>query len=203
MSPIRRIAPPNEAIVAQAMAPAGDVTTSGSIHVASTTPIADTDPLGRSDACGLKRLLDRAFAQPFQFGFESKPEGGVELRQRLGGAVGKLYQSKLLRRAAKSALALAMLALLGGEPANRILETSSVEAVVNSQLIIPRSPIDGEISFTGAMSAGNAPLVAGTQLIHVRDRRADRSRLGDFKRELRRRKETQATITSRLTIQEQ
>jgi biotin carboxyl carrier protein len=131
------------------------------------------------------------------------PEGATVLRRVLRSAPGKLYRSRMFHRTIKSALAVAMLALLGWEPASRILETSSVEAVVNAQLITLRSPIDGEISFEKAMSAGNMALVAGTQLVHVSNRRADRSRLDDLNRELRRRKEAQSITSGRLAVLQQ
>ena len=96
-----------------------------------------------------------------------------------------------------------MAVLLGWEPVSRLLETSSVEAVVNSQLVTLRSPIDGEIAFGAALSSGSILLVAGTQLIHVRNRRADRSRLDDLNRELRRHKQAKASIATRLAVLEQ
>jgi multidrug resistance efflux pump len=107
-----------------------------------------------------------------------------------------------VRRAAKSALALVLVVLLGWKPVNRLLERSSVEAVVNSQLITLRSPIDGEVSFLGAMGAPRGLHAEQTPLVRIKNTRVDPTRVDDVRRELRRAERARAALTVRLSVME-
>jgi len=92
--------------------------------------------------------------------------------------------SPMARRLLKTALGLGIVAVVGYAPLQRLLQTSSVEAVVNARMITLRAPIDGEVE------AGPHPLDFGTSLAHgevlfrIVNRRADRSRLDDLSRQI-------------------
>jgi multidrug resistance efflux pump len=85
-------------------------------------------------------------------------------------------------RVLKSALGLALVIGVGWGPAQRLLQTTSVEAVVNARLVTLRAPIDGEIAVTPGTLQVGANLAAGATLLRIVNRRADRSRLDDLRR---------------------
>jgi multidrug resistance efflux pump len=102
------------------------------------------------------------------------------------------------RRAIKSAVALAVAAVVVWFPAQRLLQTTSVEAVVNARTLTLRAPIDGIVSLAPANLAVGATFAAGTPLLRITNSRADRSRFDDLQR-LQERTETEsAALKTRL-----
>jgi multidrug resistance efflux pump len=106
--------------------------------------------------------------------------------------------SPLVRRLLKTALGLGIVAVVGYAPLQRLLQTSSVEAVVNARMITLRAPIDGEVE------AGPNPLDFGTSLargevlFRIVNRRADRSRLDDLSRQIGQLQEERPGVAARL-----
>ena len=88
------------------------------------------------------------------------------------------------RRLLKSILGLAVVAIVGYAPVVRLMQTSSVEAVVNARVITLRSPIEGEVQAGPDRPDVGAALGRGEVLFHVVDPRADRSRVDDLSRQL-------------------
>lgn len=91
---------------------------------------------------------------------------------------------RTLRRVGKALLGAALVAAFGVLPFRTLLQTSSVEAVVNARLVTLRAPIEGEISASVDNLARSGIVAQGTPLLDVVDHRADRSRLDDLQRDL-------------------
>jgi multidrug resistance efflux pump len=99
-------------------------------------------------------------------------------------------QNVLVRRTVKSCVAFAVAAAVVWMPVQRLLQTTSVEAVVNARTLTLRAPIDGIVSPAPADLSVGATLEAGTPLFRITDSRADRSRFDDVQR-LRERTESE------------
>jgi multidrug resistance efflux pump len=93
-----------------------------------------------------------------------------------------LFQDVLVRRAAKSAAALVAVGLVVWMPAQRLFQTTSVEAIVNARTLTLRAPIDGTVSSVPTELAVGATFPSGTALLHITNSRADRTRLDDLRR---------------------
>ncbi|MFM9849416.1 MAG: HlyD family secretion protein [Hyphomicrobiaceae bacterium] len=106
------------------------------------------------------------------------------LWQREDGAtpLADALKSETSRKVLKTAIALAIAVLVGWGPTQRLMQTTSVEAIVNAPLITLRSPIDGELASTPDVLAVGAAYAPGTPILKIIDRRADRARLDDLRR---------------------
>ncbi len=93
-----------------------------------------------------------------------------------------LFQNVLVRRAAKSAAALVAVGLVVWMPAQRLFQTTSVEAIVNARTLTLRAPIDGTVSSVPTELAVGATFPSGTALLRISNSRADRTRLDDLRR---------------------
>lgn len=126
-----------------------------------------------SDPGGLIDQLEKAFAPPAAPPPELVRPSSAVLRalRRHGG------------RAAKIALAIAVLLVAGWQPIQRLATSASVEAMVNARLITLRSPIEGTVHIDSAAIPG-ARVAEGLELIRIEDPRADRSRLDDLMRQI-------------------
>jgi multidrug resistance efflux pump len=103
-----------------------------------------------------------------------------------------------LRKVMKSALFLAVAVVVGWGPVQRLMQTTSVEAVVNARLVTLRAPIGGEVvSAPATADVGNA-LASGEPLVRIVNRRADRSRLDDLRRTIDRLGDERAVLAVRL-----
>lgn len=87
-----------------------------------------------------------------------------------------------LRKMLKIAAAIAVLALVGWQPVQRLLVFSSVEAVVNARLVTLRAPISGQVESAVDLTPG-ASVAAGGLILKITNPRADRSRLDDLTRQ--------------------
>jgi multidrug resistance efflux pump len=86
------------------------------------------------------------------------------------------------RRAVKSAVALAVAAVVVWVPAQRLLQATSVEAVVNARTLTLRAPIEGTVSSALTDLAVGTTFQATTPLLRITDARVDRSRFDDLQR---------------------
>ena len=84
------------------------------------------------------------------------------------------------RRAGKVALGLGIVAVFGVLPIRTLLQTSSVEAVVNARVVTLRSPIEGQIVAPPGGLLEPGVLQRGVALLRVVNARADRSRLDEL-----------------------
>jgi HlyD family secretion protein len=106
----------------------------------------------------------------------------------------RLHVSRLL----KSALGLALVIGVGWGPAQRLMQTTSVEAVVNARLVTLRAPIDGEVAEAPGTLQVGANLASGATLLRIVNRRADRSRLDDLRRTLEGLREEQLVLNAKI-----
>jgi multidrug resistance efflux pump len=114
-----------------------------------------------------------------------------------------LFQNVLARRAAKSAAALVAVGLVVWMPAQRLFQTTSVEAIVNARTLTLRAPIDGTVSSVPTELAVGATFPSGTPLLRITNSRADRTRLDDLRRLEERTKIETAGLKTRLDSVEQ
>jgi multidrug resistance efflux pump len=103
-----------------------------------------------------------------------------------------------LRRMLKTVAALTIALAVGWGPTQRLLQTTSVEAVVNARLITLRAPIEGEIAATPTSLTIGAELANGAALMKVVDRRADRTRLDDLRRTIAGLEDERAMLAAKL-----
>jgi multidrug resistance efflux pump len=100
-------------------------------------------------------------------------------------------------RALKSALGLGVVIIAGVGPVQRLLEFSSVEAVVNARLVSLRAPIDGRIEDFAPTIGAVTP--RGRLMLHISNSRADRTRLDDLERLVDQTEGERPAIAKRLT----
>lgn len=105
---------------------------------------------------------------------------------------------RIWRRVGKALLGATLLAVFGVVPFRTLLQTSSVEAVVNARLVTIRAPIEGEVSASADNLARSGIAPQGTPLLDVVDHRADRRRLDDLQRELGHRLNERIAIDAKL-----
>ncbi|WP_433996805.1 HlyD family secretion protein [Bradyrhizobium liaoningense] len=102
-----------------------------------------------------------------------------------------------LRRGAKVAIGLAIVAVFGWLPLRAIWENSSVEAVLNSRLVTLRTPIGGRVAAAQRV-ADQSRLEAGTVVLRVFNSRGDRTRLDDLRRQKSRLENERPSLAAKL-----
>jgi multidrug resistance efflux pump len=100
-------------------------------------------------------------------------------------------------RVLKSVLGLGIVVVAGVGPVQRLLEFSSVEAVVNARLVSLRAPIDGRIEDFAPAIGSATP--RGRIMLHISNSRADRARLDDLQRLVEQTEGERPAIAKRLT----
>jgi biotin carboxyl carrier protein len=113
----------------------------------------------------------------FSLGEDDRPEADAEPWN-----VRSLFQNTMVRRAAKSVAALVVVGLVVWLPAQRLFQTTSVEAIVNARTLTLRAPIDGIVSSVPTDLAVGATFPSGTPLLRITNSRADRTRFDDLRR---------------------
>jgi multidrug resistance efflux pump len=138
-------------------------------------PIGETvaDRLAGLDVRAQSALLQEAFETPDPLELDTP---STILSPRRSGFVARYGW-----RALKSALGLGVVIIAGFGPVQRLLEFSSVEAVVNARLVSLRAPIDGRIEDFAPTIGAVTP--RGRFMLHISDSRADRTRLDDLQTE--------------------
>ncbi len=164
-------------------APQDDLPSGHQGAVEATAPPAP--PVGGDlDVRGLQRVLER------QVGPLETPASRPEPRApaiRFGVPKNPLVLKSVVvlkgvgwRRAGKVALGLGVVGVFGVLPVRTLLQTSSVEAVVNARVVTLRSPIEGEIVASPTELQAPGILPRGVALLHVVNARADRGRLDEL-----------------------
>jgi multidrug resistance efflux pump len=133
--------------------------------------------------------------QQFELDDIAQPSANLDPQSRIGNA---FRINVTARRAIKSAIALAVAAIVVWFPAQRLLQATSVEAVVNARTLTLRAPIDGVVSSAPVDLAVGATFAAGTPLLRITNRRADRSRFDDLQRLQERTEAEIAALKTRL-----
>jgi|GEM_PF-413734 len=132
------------------------------------------------DRMGAMRLLRRAdeALRELPGTLRELPKTGATLTERLRQA----YANATIRRLLKTAVGLALVVIVGWGPAQRLMQTTSVEAVVNARLVTLRTPIEGQVIAAQARLTVGATVAAGTPLLAIVNPRADRTRLDELRR---------------------
>lgn len=102
-----------------------------------------------------------------------------------------------LRRGAKIAIGLAIVAVFGWLPLRAIWENSSVEAVLNSRLVTLRTPIGGRVAAAQRVT-DQTELDAGTVVLRVVNSRGDRTLLDDLRRQKSRLENERPSLAAKL-----
>src|SRR6202165_4754497 len=154
-------------------------------------PVGETvgDRLAGLDVRAQSAFLREAFETPDPLAFDTPASTPSPQR---GGFVARFGG-----RAIKSALGLGVLVIAGVGPVQRLLEFSSVEAVVNARLVSLRAPIDGRIEDFAPTIGAVTP--RGRIMLHIANSRADRTRLDDLLRLVDQTEGERPTIAKRLT----
>src|SRR5262245_33803150 len=103
-----------------------------------------------------------------------------------------------LWRGLKIAAGLAVIAVFGWLPLRAMLQTSSVEAVLNSRLVTLRAPIGGRIVAASDPIKDRARLDAGAVVLRVVNPRSDRARLDDLRRQKSRLENERPSLAAKL-----
>jgi len=143
---------------------------------APVKPVGETvgDRLAGLDVRAQSAFLREAFETPDPLAFDTPASTPSPQR---GGFVARFGG-----RAIKSALGLGVLVIAGVGPVQRLLEFSSVEAVVNARLVSLRAPIDGKIEGADLAPTIGAVAPKGRFMLRISNSRADRARLDDLQR---------------------
>ncbi|MGX1166014.1 multidrug resistance efflux pump [Bradyrhizobium sp. USDA 372] len=157
-------------------------------RAASVDPTSTPSPNeSKTDAKGLQEALHEQLFAHDEAGHQSDGQTAPEPERR------RLY----LRRGAKIAIGLAIIAVFGWLPLRAIWEHSSVEAVLNSRLVTLRTPIGGRVAAAQRFS-DQAKLEAGTVVLRVVNSRSDRTRLDDLRRQKARLENERPSLAAKL-----
>ncbi|MCA1416086.1 HlyD family efflux transporter periplasmic adaptor subunit, partial [Bradyrhizobium sp. NBAIM20] len=141
----------------------------------------------RTDAKGLQDSLHEQLFTNDESDHASTSQSGQESGRRW----------PYLRRGAKVAIGLAIVAVFGWLPLRAIWENSSVEAVLNSRLVTLRTPIGGRVAAAQRVT-DQAKLEAGTVVLRVFNSRGDRTRLDDLRRQKSRLENERPSLAAKL-----
>ncbi|UVO35346.1 HlyD family efflux transporter periplasmic adaptor subunit [Bradyrhizobium arachidis] len=144
-------------------------------------------PDTRNDAKGLQEALHEQLFANDESGHAPETQTPPETTRRWPH----------LRRGAKIAIGLAIIAVFGWLPLRAIWENSSVEAVLNSRLVTLRTPIGGRVSAAQHVT-DQARLDAGTVVLRVVNSRGDRTRLDDLRRQKSRLENERPSLAAKL-----
>jgi len=150
---------------------------------------AQRDPLDaqNSDAAKLDAgALQDALVEAYK---PDAPRPAPPKASRLGS-----WLKRNLVKVAKVAVAVAVIAVVGWQPLQKLATSASVEAVVNARLVTLRAPIEGTIALAVLPAPGNK-LEVGQDVVKVTDPRADRSRLDDLRRTMQQLEDERATLS--------
>jgi multidrug resistance efflux pump len=158
---------------------------------------APAGPGGETAADRLAGLDVRAQSALLQEAFETPDPLDLDTPAAAPSPRRGSFVAKYGWRAVKSALGLAVVIIAGVGPVQRLLEFSSVEAVVNARLVSLRAPIDGRIEDFAPTIGAATP--RGRLLLHISNSRADRTRLDDLQRLVDQTEGESPTLTKRLS----
>ncbi|MBR1133967.1 HlyD family secretion protein [Bradyrhizobium iriomotense] len=156
-------------------------------RAASVDPAAPSSQDTKTDAKGLQEALHEQLFANDEPDHSPETQTPAESQRRWPH----------LRRGAKIAIGLAILAVFGWLPLRAIWEYSSVEAVLNSRLVTLRAPIGGRVAAAQRLT-DQARLDAGTVVLRVVNSRSDRTRLDDLRRQKSRLENERPSLAAKL-----
>jgi multidrug resistance efflux pump len=158
---------------------------------------ATVGPVGETVGDRLAGLDVRAQSALLQEAFETPDPLELDMPATTPAPQRGSFMARYGWRALKSALGLGVVIIAGLGPVQRLLEFSSVEAVVNARLVSLRAPIDGRIEDFAPTIGAVTP--RGRFMLHISDSRADRTRLDDLQRLIDQTEGERPAIAKRLT----
>jgi len=102
-------------------------------------------------------------------------------------------------RAAKAAIGVLILVVVGWVPVRSLLATTSTEAVLNARLITLRAPIEGQVELVSVSLRVGDQLADKQSVLRVVNRRAERGRLDDLRRLIDQLESERDGVTTRIT----
>jgi multidrug resistance efflux pump len=184
MAAEQKKAPDTDSVQSRSPAPG----VSASDHSVGPGDDAVADRLAGLDVRAQSALLQEAFQTPGPIEHEIPADMPSPKRGSLVSRYGW--------RGVKSALGLLVVVIAGVGPIQRLLEFSSIEAVVNARLISLRAPIDGRIEDFAPTIGTTVP--RGRLMLHISNSRADRARLDDLQRLIEQTEGERPAIVKRL-----
>jgi multidrug resistance efflux pump len=161
-------------------APIGEIELSKSSTFGRSASGAPIGPVGETVGDRLPGLDVRAQSALLQEAFEPPDPLNLDTPSSTPSPQRGSIVARYGWRALKSALGLGVVIIAGVGPVQRLLEFSSVEAVVNARLVSMRAPIDGRIEDFAPTIGAATP--RGRLMLHISNSRADRTRLDDLQR---------------------
>jgi hypothetical protein len=122
-------------------------------------------PTGPLDVRDMRRVIEDRIVHP-----ESTPDAD-QTRPPQDAPSGRPPFN--IKRAAKIAAGALIVAVFGWIPLQTVLQSSSVEAVINSRVVTLRAPIDGEISAPDAALLESGVVPQGRMVLRIVNARAD------------------------------
>jgi multidrug resistance efflux pump len=159
---------------------------------------ASTEPVGEAVTDRLVGLDVRAQSALLKEAFEPADPSEIETPAPAVLPQPKGVVARVGWRALKSALGLAVVLIAGVGPVQRLLELSSVEAVVNARLVSLRAPIEGRVEGVDIDPTIGAVAPKGRSILRISDSRADRARLDDLQRQVDQAESERPVIAQRL-----
>ncbi|MBX9824257.1 MAG: HlyD family efflux transporter periplasmic adaptor subunit [Xanthobacteraceae bacterium] len=154
----------------------------------SRSQATSTEPL---DVHGLRRVIEDRISRPD----DSPPSD--ETRPKQEPPAGQ-HPTFGIKRYAKIAAGVLIVAVFGWIPLQTVLQSSSVQAVINSRVVTLRAPIDGEVSAPDAALLEAKVVPHGTLVLRIVNPRADRGRLDELRRQLARLESEQPALLAKL-----
>jgi multidrug resistance efflux pump len=133
------------------------------------TVAADAAP-APFDAAAQQAFLAAAMRTPVQSPAEPPAPPEAPRPHRLANALAALQKRR--STAAKSAIAFVAALLLVWTPLQRLMSTTSAQAIVNARIVTLRAPIDGIVSAAGTIETGTR-IAAGADVLQIENTRAD------------------------------
>lgn len=155
------------------------------VHTDGLTPAAEAPP--RQDASALQGLLARQFTHP------AEAETTADKTARTTRPLSPMH-SRIL----KSVAGLVILVSVGWMPLQRLFQVSSVEAVVNAQVVTLRAPVGGVVSEAADPLRVGSAVVSGNVLMTVQNARADHAGIERVKENLRSADEDLVAVVARI-----
>lgn len=160
-------------------------------------PLApDASPINEASTALGSRLDVRAQSALLHEAFGTPDPSGIDGPALYPSPQHRTFIARYGRRVIKSALGLCVVVIAGVGPVQRLLEFSSVEAVVNARLVSLRAPIDGRIEDFAPTIGAATP--RGQIMLHISNSRADRTRLDDLQRMVEQTESERPALTKRL-----
>jgi multidrug resistance efflux pump len=151
-------------------------------------------------ATGPRRVVEDDLREEGTWHGLSSPTGVAQPvdRRALMHPVRRRLVSPRVGRISETMLSLGIVAAVGFVPIQGLLQTSSVDAVINARVTTLRAPTNGEVQPGPNPVAFGTSVARGDVLLRFTNRRADRSRVDDLTHQIAQVKDERSGIAARL-----